>query len=56
MIWLAGIVLVFTLVAGLESVIGGARLGRLADDRPIDRAGAPKVSIVVAARDEAPHI
>lgn len=56
MIWLAGIVLVFTLVAGLESVIGGARLGRLADYRPIDRAGAPKVSIVVAARDEAPHI
>ena len=56
MIWLAGALLAVTVLLGLESLIGGARIRRLGDCPPVDRDRAPPVSIIVAARDEAAHI
>lgn len=55
MIWFAALVLALTVGLGAEVILGGRRLRRLADLPP--RAGAaPRVSLVVAARDEARHI
>lgn len=56
MIWLAAAILALTVLMGLETLIGGARIRRLRDCSPVDRLHAPPVSIVVAARDEAAHI
>lgn len=46
-------VLLVIVVLGLDVVLGFRRLERLADAAPRESAGAPLVSIVVAARDEA---
>lgn len=55
-IWAVGAILV--LMAGFAWLtLGGIRrLSRLADQPPRDVAGAPLVSVVIAARDEAPHV
>ncbi|MBM4186027.1 MAG: glycosyltransferase [Gemmatimonadetes bacterium] len=56
MIWLAGVLLAVTIGAALDVLVGLRTLRRLADQGPRSSADAPPVSIVVAARDEAPHI
>lgn len=53
MVWLAVILLGLTLLAGLEVLVGSARIARLIDLPPLDSAVPPRVSIVVAARNEA---
>lgn len=53
MIWFAAGVLLLTLGLASQVVIGSRRLGRLADQVPRPPDGAPRVSVVVAARDEA---
>lgn len=56
MIWLAGLLLGVTVLLSLEGLLGGLRLGRLAAFPPVDRGAAPSVTIVIAARNEGPHI
>ena len=56
MVWFAAVLLLLTVVSILELVLGVGRLARLAAVRPCDGAGAPRVSVVVAARDEARHV
>ena len=56
MIWLAGAVLALTLAMVGEAILGPRRLARLAEVPRRAEAGAPRVSIVVAARDEARSI
>lgn len=53
MIWFAAGVLLLTLGLASQVAIGSRRLGRLADQVPRPPDGAPRVSLVVAARDEA---
>lgn len=53
MIWLAGLLLAVTVLSGLEVLIGSARIARLRELPPFDIARPPRVSIVVAARNEA---
>jgi glycosyltransferase involved in cell wall biosynthesis len=53
MVWAAGLLLVITLVLGLETFFGTRRLGRLTEYPGFEAEGqAPKVSIVVPARNE----
>lgn len=53
MIWLAGALLFLTLAMAVETLIGAHRLRRLAAIPLHDAASVPRLSIVVAARDEA---
>lgn len=56
MIWLAGFLLVVAVGFAAEAIIGMGRLDRLADCPPFEAGDGPKVSIVVAARDEERNI
>jgi hypothetical protein len=51
--WLAGVVLVLTLLVTLELLAGSRLIQDLRDLPPVDGGAVPAVSVVVAARDEA---
>jgi len=52
MFWFAVIILVLSALIALEAVVGNARIERLRDLPPRSAGIAPRVSVVVAARDE----
>lgn len=56
MLWFALVVLGLTVAVGLELGLGVRRLARLSDVPPAEADRTPRVSIVVAARDEARHV
>lgn len=52
MVWFAGILLAVSVLAGLEVILGNRRVARLEALPPWRDGPPPRVSIVVAARDE----
>lgn len=56
MTWVAALVLGLTLVMVVDVIVGATQLPRLGDQPPLRGPDVPTVSIVVAARDEAPFI
>ncbi len=54
--WLAVITLLFTLATGIEFAIGNRTLSHLGNVAPFQGSEPPKVSVVVAARNEARNI
>jgi glycosyltransferase involved in cell wall biosynthesis len=56
MVWFAAVLLVLTVGSALDLVLGVRRLTRLSAVPPRAPGGAPRVSVVVAARDEVRHV
>lgn len=53
LLWLSALTLALWLAVLLDSALGARRIGSLRDAEPVADAGAPRVSVVVAARNEA---
>ncbi len=56
MFWFAIVVLGLTVLITFEALVGNARIGRLVDAPPGAPGSAPRLSVVVAARDEERNI
>ena len=56
LLWLAAITLAVVLVFTMRLMIGTRRIGHLIESSPLEGDDAPKVSIIVAARNEASNI
>ncbi len=56
MFWFAVVILGLTVLIALEALIGNARIGRLFDTPPGAPGSVPRLSVVVAARDEERNI
>jgi hypothetical protein len=56
LLWLAAATLIVWVLTAFEIVRGNARIAFLRDVAPLPPAGLPRVSVVIAARDEERNI